>query len=1046
MIQLNIETEFQKSVALQLKSEGIGEISNDTLQLTDNEVYQLDSEQLAYFSRLNWFEGDMELEYVYPDSFKFNFYETSNSRVKLRNSKVEGCKFYRDINIDQFYILPESMFQLVELTNRLNSISESEKKRSNLWNVIEIAKNNSDERIKFTGLPESEVVTRTSPIEIDLKINDDQTATVIPHIVGLSDDKNEKFKYKLLDSQGMQVLSEIKDNNGDRYRVRYITDEETVKAYQRVNAVGTIAKENVYKFIKNPASFILKDDESIDDLPISFDSYRILGMGMPYEGYFGSSILDESPLTTALFSERNDDIISDFKQKIVEICDEKTIEEISNIKNQLITAQECQKESCIVGADEEGNGGIRFIPVTYPIGIDVIEKILEDKTEPLSEEDNKTKLVLSIAANDEISVSFDNNNNKSLEEISTNNLKRHKVFDYIKFPPKSYQIAGVNWLIDLYENNFNGALLADDMGLGKTYQVIAFLAHLYQDSSAFKGKDRKRVLIVAPTILLDNWNEEINKFLVSELANKIQVHVVRGSDLRNRREEHTVNEGTFNSFDVKRFLERETDVVITTYETISNYQFSFADKLFNWGCIIYDEAHKIKNPNSQISQASRAISSGADFNILLTGTPIENELRDLWALFDVFDPSHFGSWKTFRQNFVQNSKDVDSRLRQKASNYILRRLKKDHLEELPEKITKEHIVCLSEDEARTYDTYRQSIDSALERLHKLKAFSLYGNLLIDSLNANTENEPIDLEEFSKTKALLTVLHSIKDRNEKVIIFCINKLTQNILQYGINKHFDIDTKIINGSNNSPARVERILNEFDTSKGFDVLILSTIAAGVGLTITSANHVIHYERWWNASKEDQASDRAYRIGQQKNVYIHYLITQHPNEEITTIDQAVHDLISHKRETAGFLIPPKGISTGEVVDSTMSATLPEKILALSPKEFEILVLRIYEHLGYSCNLTPDGIREYGADVIAKKDSSIVAIQCKHSSKNRPQDNTAVVQLTYEAKEHYRATELVAVTNSVFNNIAREMAKKQKVNLVESEELFNLIEQFDLA
>ncbi|MBD3794200.1 MAG: SWF/SNF helicase family protein, partial [Campylobacterales bacterium] len=162
------------------------------------------------------------------------------------------------------------------------------------------------------------------------------------------------------------------------------------------------------------------------------------------------------------------------------------------------------------------------------------------------------------------------------------------------------------------------------------------------------------------------------------------------------------------------------------------------------------------------------------------------------------------------------------------------------------------------------------------------------------------------ESYSKAKKLLSLLNEIKAKQEKVIIFVINHIGQDMLRYGIEESFEINVDIINGSDNDQNSVKRKLDAFTKQNGFGVIILSPLAAGVGLTITEANHVVHYERWWNASKEDQASDRVYRIGQNKDVFIHYIIGKLPSGK-KSIDEAIHELIAQKRETAGFLIPPK-------------------------------------------------------------------------------------------------------------------------------------------
>ena len=163
-------------------------------------------------------------------------------------------------------------------------------------------------------------------------------------------------------------------------------------------------------------------------------------------------------------------------------------------------------------------------------------------------------------------------------------------------------------------------------------------------------------------------------------------------------------------------------------------------------------------------------------------------------------------------------------------------------------------------------------------------------------------------------SIVEILEQIKDKNEKVIIFVTVRLAQDLLRESLEDYFGVSIGIINGDNNSQDKLTQTLNDFKNKAGFGIIILSTLAAGVGLTITEANHVIHYERWWNASKEDQASDRVYRIGQEKEVFVYYINLV--SKKMTTFDRALHELIQKKREMSGFLKPVGDISDQEMLD----------------------------------------------------------------------------------------------------------------------------------
>lgn len=1033
MLQLPTHNNFQRTIAENIANDGFGVLDNDVLSIDEANLYQIEPERLAQLNAPPWFDGYLVANMQgIPTQASCHFTpQFANAQGQdLYGVVREGAV----LRLNQFtcYLLPRAMYDVCVRMDKANAPNADEALR---WRVIERAQN-SGERIRLTGLPNTERISDTPILAMDVLRNNDGSVSIKPRVSGVSEQTHGNY-FEQLNQNGRTILvmTEVRGAGGERHVVRQITDEEVIKAHQRIQKIGRIASADVIKFLENPAPFILNDDESPEDVAISFESYRILGMGAPYQGYFGSMKLD-SPIAQALAQDGDPAVLESIREHIEQICADKTAVEIAEIRTQVENAIAAQATEC------ELPDGSTLFPAEYGTALNALKKVLDQHHANGGQATNK--LVIKIDPNDEVSIEVQTNPRKPLADIQTNNHEQGNFFIDIVFPPKTYQVAGVNWLSQLYAQDYRGAILADDMGLGKTYQMVVFLNALFARGDFAD----KRVLIVAPTILLDNWRDEIVKFITPAVcADRFKVKIIRGEDLRYRNQRQEAEQGTYNSFDVNDFLlvEDKPNVIITSYETLSNYQFSFAQDAFNFGCVVYDEAHKIKNPNAQISQAARAISSKSQFSVLLTGTPIENELRDLWALFDVFDPAHFGSWKRFKKEFITGTQaNVDERLRARASNYILRRLKKDYLQELPAKIEQVHEVEFNADEAIAYHQIRNQEAAALKRLHALKAFSLHQDL------AEYAHQNIDLQAFSKTVRLLELLGEIQAKGEKAIIFVINRVAQDALRYGISQHFNIDAPIINGENNNPAQVAHKLNQFSQTQGFAVMILSTLAAGVGLTITDANHVIHYERWWNASKEDQASDRAYRIGQTRDVYIHHIVGTLPREGgevVMSLDETIHQLISNKRETAGFLIPPKNINTSEVVTATMQATLQERVAALTWDEFEQLVLQVYQAQGCICELTPAyPANEYGADIVGTTlDGRKFAVQCKHSSKNMPKDVEAIYQLHEIAREHYDTNLLTAVTNTQFKEDARQLAGRHTITLLEWGGLMNLMAQYNI-
>ncbi|MFZ7296522.1 SNF2-related protein [Avibacterium avium] len=1003
----------------------ISSFEDDNLELSDKQVYHLlndDSDTLSRFDLPKIFDGYIEVKMKglpIREDCKFLISYFDNKKRELSRVSTQGCLL--EVANRERYLLPEEFFEIEQLNEKLKSSYDE----ALCWKIIEITKNHTNDRITFKGLSKDESIINVHHVSIDLHMNPDGSATPIPRMNNLSNKAPS-----LNQEKSLLVISDVINN----HQVRYIASKQIIQAYQRIQNIGRIPKENIAKFQENPIAFILEGDESENDLPINVNTFRIIGMGEPYVGYFGSRNLD-SPLSPAL--SPNDPQSEQLEKEINKFCEKASIEQIDNYIDKINMAQ------------SEGSRSIDFENIEifaeqYNLALELLSNERARKISPSGDvspgKEESLGTVIQIDPNDTDSISLAKTPS-ILSAINQNNLNPSNIFEGLAYQPKSYQIAGVNWLIDLYTKNLRGGILADDMGLGKTYQIIAFIYFLLRQEE-YQGENQKRILIVAPAILLDNWINEFHKFLPEELYKKLRIYKLRSSNLGRIKEKKNTQEGSYNTFDIKTLLNK--DIILTSYATLANYQFSFVDQQFNFGCIIFDEAHNIKNPNAKISQAAKAISSLVKFNVLLTGTPIENELRDLWTLFDVFAPEHFGSWTSFKEEFVNVSEvGLDEKLRQRCSNYLLRRLKKDYLgKELPKKIEKIHEVVFSRGEQDLYESYRDSrVDDAITKIHKLRSFSLHKDLV------RNINDDVKLEDFSKSKKLIEILEQIKNNKEKAIIFVMRRTAQDLLCYGLNKHFGLNIQVINGDNSNNA--ELLLQNFRDSVGFNVIILSTLAAGVGLTVIEANHVIHYERWWNASKEDQASDRVYRIGQSKDVFIHHIIGGLPNNTVS-IDQAVHQLISQKRETAGFLIPPKNVSPNEIAnEGTISSTplsLEEKLKLLTWSEFEDLVAEIYRRQGYSIEMTRASGSDYGADVIAYKDNEKLAIQCKHSAHGYTKDQEAIYQLVTEAKDLHKPTKLIAVCNTKFSKTAHREATRHNVELIEMHDLLKKMQELCIS
>ncbi len=438
-----------------------------------------------------------------------------------------------------------------------------------------------------------------------------------------------------------------------------------------------------------------------------------------------------------------------------------------------------------------------------------------------------------------------------------------------------HQIEGFQWLCHLGEQGIGG-LLADDMGLGKTIQVITFLLHQKQKQML------KPTLIVLPIALIENWVEEIHRF-APDLAGSLYIH--KGSSRLKSSE-----------------MISQYDLVFTSYDTMKIDQLLLGKIKF---CsLICDEAQNAKSHSSQRSRALRAMQ--ADFRLAMTGTPVENSLEELWSIMDFVQPGELGSLREFRTRFIQSS-DYDGLL-EKIRPFYLRRTKKEVLDDrLPtkhaDKVLKVEVSStqrtLAASMLQTKETGQVAILNMLMRLRQL-----YGHpgVIIP------QYETLPAHEVPKLEKLLEIIDEVKSNNEKILIFTEFRKLHSILKRLFMQRYGISVPVIDGNTNNR---QSVVNLFNTTPGFGILLLSQKAAGVGLTITSANHVVHYTRWWNPAVENQATDRAYRIGQQKDVYVYQIITtDHINFPQGTVEELMHELLETKRELAENVIVPFNMS----------------------------------------------------------------------------------------------------------------------------------------
>ncbi|WP_151735556.1 DEAD/DEAH box helicase ['Paenibacillus yunnanensis' Narsing Rao et al. 2020] len=478
---------------------------------------------------------------------------------------------------------------------------------------------------------------------------------------------------------------------------------------------------------------------------------------------------------------------------------------------------------------------------------------------------------------------------------------------------RSYQQEGFAWLAFLRRLGL-GACLADDMGLGKTVQLISYLLHVKELEAAGELQPQADppgwpTLIICPTSVLGNWQKELQRF-----APSLNVMLHYGS--------RRLDAGYFYG------AASQADVVLTSYATAALDQELL--KQFTWSAICLDEAQNIKNAGTKQSAAVRSFP--ALHRIALTGTPIENKLSELWSIYDFITPGYLGSAKSFQNRFanaIEKERDPErtADLQKLVKPFMLRRKKKDPAIQLdlPDKNEMKTYVHLTAEQAALYD---QHVNGLLEQMQKLEGIERKGailaalttlkqlcdhpSLLTKDAAAASEAAPDQghtalVERSAKLERLLAMVRELREENERCLIFTQYIGMGNMLKSVLEQELDEPVLYLNGSTSKSVR-DRMIERFQTPlppegtppdrEQPNVFILSLKAGGVGLNLTAANHVFHYDRWWNPAVENQATDRAYRMGQTRDVQVHKFIS------LGTLEERIDEMLESKQQLSDDVI----------------------------------------------------------------------------------------------------------------------------------------------
>ena len=447
---------------------------------------------------------------------------------------------------------------------------------------------------------------------------------------------------------------------------------------------------------------------------------------------------------------------------------------------------------------------------------------------------------------------------------------------------RDYQVSGFEFFKTLSDYQFGG-ILADEMGLGKTIQTIAFL---------LSNKDKKNI-VITPTALIYNWKNELEKF-----APTLKVGLLHAA--KSEREKILDNIDNY-------------DVILTTYTTYKNDIDKYKNINFDY-CII-DEAQNIKNPDAIITKAIKNVNAKVKF--ALTGTPIENNLMELWSIFDFIMPGYLYNKSKFKSIFVNNDKNIIE-LKNLIKPFILRRTKKEVITELPDKIEQKIIIDLEKEHKRAYKGYVNLITRKIKEnnqdnitvfsyLTKLRQLCLSPELMVKNYQGKN----------SKLDVLINIINDSSD--EKILVFSQFTKVLEVIGKRLNEE-NISYSYLDGKTSAKDRV-KLVEEFNTNNN-KVFLISLKAGGTGLNLTSANIVVHFDPWWNPAVEDQASDRAHRIGQKNVVNVIKLIAKDTAEERVinlqeTKKELIEDVINGNLDNSSTL---KNLSKDDIIDLFMS------------------------------------------------------------------------------------------------------------------------------
>ena len=997
----------------------------------------------------------MTLILILPDGVKETNYERNGVYLNV-HGKTYLPSFSQNI-----------VFDAIEEHSALEPKDKTENRNLLAVYSLKKAATFSDVIIDLAHFEEREIIVPDSiGYYADQKENGDLQLIPCPNLIDIDNKRHSLIEPEDISSR----IHQIKSGNSIRSGRKYIVlNDKKISAINEILDNNTIPASQVKDFLKTPSAFLNAD---IVDIEQGY-SIRVLGATVFEPAYFGSSNGVKTdwtgveglsnppalPLVDAQYVIKTEDQEEEFKVNLLKARREKSL------------FVSTKKQNFILGNPENDSKVIELVHQAVLLN----KSGLKQNEKDIIEQEHKEQATIDIVKQDD-----ENEFECYLNSATPYRYEGELVLKNCNVKPYSYQEDGIRWLLGIATNNGKfthtneivGGVLADDMGLGKTFMSLIAMTE-YNRLLQERGKIQKPCLVVAPLSLLENWQNEVSKFF--SFCPFEDIIILQGKGLRlfkdkTGNESHQLKGDISSGLNALRYvlkvgsihgnkrLDIPNRLILTTYQTLRDYQFSMCK--IDWGFVVFDEAQNIKNPNSLQTRAAKGLK--ADVMIPATGTPVENSLSDFWCLFDTACPGLLQNYQSFKEKYMKPiSQAIGESDEDEVKSYIgkilyndvgsllLRRTKEEELEGIPNKnlfdcrceMNGVQLKCyesiLSSANFRPDDDTRGNL--ALKALHQLRNVSLHHCLVDGKMPIppeNRENNRKQYEVSAKLSLLLELLDQICTRGEKVIIFCIRKQLQAYLAASLPKIYGFPVYTINGDTKTTGNITRIdiINKFQNKDGFNIIIMSPVAAGVGLTVTGANNVIHLERHWNPAKEAQATDRVYRIGQEKDVNVYFPIATHPS--MPSFDENLDALLKRKIGLKDAIISHSEVSPRDFITHD---TLPNykcsddnvltvnKVNEMSPKTFEALsTLIIAKEFSGKAYLTQQ--KDHGADGVILCHNQAFLVQAKHRNSHTLTGSSPASDL-YRAKPIYSKyinvpiTKLFLITNTV--RVSDEVIKR---------------------